>query len=173
MDFPMLNPRRARAGQAAPPKAGLGVVKASERVKAARAGITRRAGQMRMAWRFVLVAILVSLASIVWLSQTSTIVSYGYEIEKLEKQKVTLNRQSEQLQSQVAQYENLKRVEEEARAKLGMIPSKNSVYVKVPTSHDQSTGPVVGKSNLAPVNDWWRELTEMLPRPFRVNDQTR
>ncbi len=141
--------------------------KAQDRLRAAKANLTMRASRMRMAWRFMLVAVLVSLASIVWLSQTSTIVSYGYNIERLEKQKIELDRQASQLQVQIAQYENPKRVDEEARSKLGMVPAKNSVYVKVPAGQTEVAPETNSNSLLAPVNDWWRELTEMLPRPFR------
>lgn len=157
MEVPMRGSRRVSgAGQST-----------KEGVDAARKRLVAKAGQVRLAWRFILVTVLICLASIVWLSQTSKIVSLGYDIERMEKQKAVLNRQAEQLQSQVAQYENLKRVEEEARTKLGMIPAKNVVYLKIPANLlpiNHETNP---NNALAPVNDWWRELTEMLPRPFR------
>src|SRR5438105_6731655 len=124
MDVPMQKPRPTGITGTA------GIAKAQQRVREA----TINFGRVRLAWRFILVAMLICLASIVWLSQTSTIVSLGYDIEKLDKQEVLLNRQSEQLQSQVAEYENLARVEEEAKSKLGMIPAKNVVYVKVPAN---------------------------------------
>lgn len=146
----------------------IGITRTTERLRAiSRINLWQRARQIRLAWRFILVAMLVGLASIVWLSQTSTIVSYGYNIEKMDKQMTALNQQAEQLQSQVAFYENLARVEEEAKTKLGMIPAKTVIYLKIPSSPIAPATTGSKNSKLAPVNDWWRELTEMLPRPFR------
>ncbi len=135
----------------------------SERLKAARASLTMRASRIRLAWRLILVAGLICLAAIVWLSQTSYLVGLGYDIEKMEKKKVTLERQSTQLQAQIAQYEDLKRVEDEARTKLGMIPAKKVVYVKVPANQAER-GPEPINSTSAQGNDWWRDLLEMLPQ---------
>lgn len=146
----------------------IGITRTTERLRAiSRINLLQRARQIRLAWRFILIAMLVCLASIVWLSQTSTIVSYGYNIEKMDKQMTALNQQAEQLQSQVAFYENLARVEEEAKTKLGMIPAKTVIYLKIPSSPLAPATTDKKNSKLAPVNDWWRELTEMLPRPFR------
>jgi cell division protein FtsL len=142
------------------------VGRAQDRLRAARTRLTMQASRIRLAWRFMLIAILVCLGSIIWLSQTSAIVSLGYETENLEKQKVVLDRQATQLQAQVAQYEDLQRVQEEA-TKMGMVTPKSKVYVTVTGSVSQPAPETSSNSQLAPVNDWWRELTEMLPRPFR------
>jgi cell division protein FtsL len=126
-----------------------------------------RASRIRLAWRFILVAILISLAAIIWLSQTSTLVSLGYETENLDKQEVLLDRQATQLQAQIAQYEDLNRIEDEAKTKLNMVPAQKKVYVKVPANQIEESAATSSNSKLAPVNDWWRELLEMLPRPFK------
>lgn len=126
-----------------------------------------RASRIRLAWRFILIAILVSLAAIIWLSQTSTLVSLGYETENLDKQEVLLDRQATQLQAQISQYEDLNRIEDEAKTKLGMVPAQKKVYVKVPANQLEESPQTSSNSKLAPVNDWWRELLEMLPRPFK------
>ncbi len=178
MDRPMREPRQRGRGHGT----GTGntvnhnVSKAQDRFKAARATLTMRAGRVRLASRFILMAILACLASIVWLSQTSTIVSLGYQINDVDKQMTQLNRQAEQLKSQIAQFENLKRIEEEARGKLGMVPVKNVVYIKVPVinadkarvaaDYTEPDAHSAASPNplLVPVNDWWRELAEMLPR---------
>jgi len=141
--------------------------KAQGRLQAARNRLTMKASRIRLAWRFILIAILISLGAIIWLSQTSTLVSLGYETENLDKQEVLLDRQATQLQAQIAQYEDLNRVENEAKTKLGMVPAKNKVYVKIPANQVEDTPETSSNSLLAPVNDWWRELVEMLPRPFK------
>jgi cell division protein FtsL len=131
-----------------------------------RNGLAERVRQLRLASRVILVGLLLSFAGIIWLNQTSTIVSIGYDMQNIDKKIITLNRQAEILQSQVAEFENLKRVEEEAKNKLGMVTATKFVYVKVPQTEAPSDN---GAANpkLYPVNDWWRELTEMLPRPWQ------
>ncbi len=168
MELPMRERRRG-SGK----KSALDTSESSSRVQAAANRLTVRVGGIRLAWRFILVAVLVALASIIWLSQTSTLVSMGYEIENMQKQKVVLNRQAELLQSQIAQYENPRRIEDEARSKLGMVPAKNSVYVKVPPAQAQAAQETQTNPDLTgPVTVWWRELVEMLPRSFRAGPNT-
>jgi hypothetical protein len=118
-----------------------------------------------------LVGLLISCGGLLWLNQTSTIVSLGYEMQNIDKSVIQLNRQAEILQSQVASFENLKRVEEEAKSKLGMVQATKFIYVKVPQTEASSEQ---GQANpkLYPVNDWWRELTEMLPRPWQNSAPT-
>jgi cell division protein FtsB len=125
--------------------------------------VQEQLGRLQMPWRFTLVTLLVSLAAIIWLSQTSTLVSLGYRIGDMEREMIVLNRDAEQLRSQIAQYENPVRVEEIARTKLGMVQATKVVYVKVPA------GPVRDARNstdarLYPINAWWRELRESLPQ---------
>lgn len=131
-----------------------------------RSGLAARVKRVRLASRVVLVGLLISCAGILWLNQTSTIVALGYEMQTIDKTTLQLNRQAEIMQSQVAAFENLKRIEEEARGKLGMVPATKSVYLKVqPTEGSGERGR--NNPKLYPVNDWWRELTEMLPRPWQ------
>lgn len=126
-------------------------------------GIINRLGRIQMAWRFILVSLLVFLASIIWLSQTSTLVSLGYEINRIDKKVQTLDREAEQLQAEIAQYETLSRIEDEAKTKLGMQKAKNIVYVKVPAAVSQAQTNSAPTSSVAG-NFWWRELLEMLPK---------
>ena len=128
--------------------------------------LTERVQRVRLASRVILVGLLISCAGLLWLSQTSTLVSLGYEMQTIDKNVVLLNRQAEMLQSQVAAFENLKRVEEEAKSKLGMVQATKFIYVKVP---QVEAPPEQGLANpkLYPVNAWWRELTEMLPQPWQ------
>ncbi|HEX2912781.1 MAG TPA: septum formation initiator family protein [Chloroflexia bacterium] len=162
MEVPIQKTRRTGSSGPTTPLSG-GVAKAQDRLRAARANLTMRASRVRLAWRLILLALLFALAAIVWLSQTSTIVKLGFDIENFERQKVVLDRQAEELKSQIAQYESLQRVEEEARTKLGMIPAKTTIFVKVPgyTAQPEQSGS--STSTAIAGNDWWRELSKMLP----------
>ena len=157
MDFPMPRPRRNELN-------GAGVTRTAGRVKTAGKSLSARTGRLRLAWRFILVTVLVCLAALIWLNQTSTLVSLGYNIEKMNKQEIQLGRQAEELQSQVARYENLQQIENEARTKLGMIPSKQVVYVKVPAGQTTTDQTKTSSGELSPVTDWWRDLSGLLPR---------
>lgn len=126
-------------------------------------GLINRLARIQLAWRFILVALLFFLASIIWLSQTSTLVSLSYEINRLDKKAQTLNREAEQLQAEIAQYETLARIEDEAKTKLGMVQAKNIVYVKVPAAIGQAQAKIE-LDKLTSSNYWWRELSEMLPK---------
>ncbi len=158
MDVPMQEPRGIRAG-----RIGRASSMAGTRLREKLMG---RVQKVRLASRVILVGLLVSFAGLLWLNQMSTIVSLGYDMQTIDKKVVELNRKAELLQSQVATYENLKRIEDEAKGRLGMIPANKYVYVKIPVIADQNER---GRDNpkLYPVNDWWRDLTEMLPRPWQ------
>ncbi len=148
-----------------------GIIKTSIRVRGARAKKTPKTGQVRLFSRFLLVTLLICLGSIVWLSQTSTLVSLGYDITRMEKQKVNLDIAAQRLQSQIAEYESLTRVEDEAKSKLGMVPAKNSVYVNIPASKPESTAASTNP-NLAPTTDWWKDLAGLLPQQTKSTTTT-
>lgn len=148
-----------------------GIIKTSIRVRGTRANKAPRTGQVRFFSRFILVTLLICLGSIVWLSQTSTLVSLGYDVTRMEKQKADLDIASQRLQSQIAGYESLSRIEDEAKSKLGMVPAKNSVYVNIPASQPEST-PASTNPNLAPTTDWWQDLAGLLPQQTKSTTTT-
>lgn len=162
MEMPVKEPRRARSNALVE-----SIVKTSDRVRGIRPTKAPKTGQLRLASRFILVTLLVCLGSIVWLSQTSTLVSLGYGIARMEKQKAELNIDAQRMQSQIAQYESLQRVADEAKSKLGMVPASNSVYVNIPAGQSESTPAASTNPYLAPDTAWWQELTGMLPQPTK------
>ena len=166
MEMSVKEPRRAKSTALVD-----GVIKTSLRVRNARAKKTPKAGQARFFSRFILVTLLICLGSIVWLSQTSTLVSLGYDVTRMEKQKADLDTAAQRLQSQIAEYESLSRIEDEAKSKLGMVPAKNSIYVNIPASQPEST-PASTNPNLAPTTDWWQDLAGMLPPQTKSSDAT-
>jgi cell division protein FtsL len=142
-----------------------GLSDVQEKVKNARAALSARVGKMRLAWRIILVVALISLAAIIWLSQTSTIVSIGYSMEKLDKEATVLDRQAEELNSQIAALEHPRRIEKEAREKLGMKEATKFVYVNVSATAEDNS-PTSSNPKLLAVSDWWRELVKILPKPW-------
>lgn len=163
MDFPMREPNPLSIGSAT----------LNEKTQAAKQQLRAQLQKVRLAWRIVLVATLVTLAGIVWLSQTSTVVELGYQIDNIQKQEATLNQQAQQLQAQIATYENPTKIEQLAKSKLGMVypDAQHVVYVKVPSSYNQpdDTSQIQQDSNpdLSQVNKWWRQLTNSLPQPWQ------
>ena len=143
-----------------------GLVKTSDRVRGTRTNSNKppKTGQVRFFSRFILVTVLICLGSIVWLSQTSTLVSLGYDIARMEKQKAELDSDAQRLQSQIADYESLSRIEDEAKSKLGMVPASKTVYIEVPANSPDATPAAPANPNLAPTTDWWKDLVEMLPQ---------
>ncbi len=137
--------------------------KAGRRMRDKLGGRVRR---VHLVSRVVLLGLMVSFAGILWLNQISNMVSLGYEMETMDKKIILLNRQAEELQSQIASFENLHRIEDEAKGRLGMVPATKFIYLKVPASNET---PENGRPNtkLYPVSAWWRELTEMLPKPWQ------
>ena len=143
-----------------------GLVKTSDRVRGSRSNSNKipKTGQVRFFSRFLLVTLLICLGSIVWLSQTSTLVSLGYDIARMDKQKTELDIAAQRLQSQIADYESLSRIEDEAKSKLGMVPASKTVYVQIPANPPDSTPSASTNPNLAPTTEWWKDLVEMLPQ---------
>ena len=163
MDFPMREPGTLTIGGAT----------LNEKAQSARQQLKAQLSRVRLAWRVMLVAALITLAGIIWLSQTSTVVSYGYKIDKIHKQEEVLNRQAQIMEAQIATYESPAKVEQVAREKLGMVypdPIKHPpVFVKV----QPVVGDMASNSNtdtnpqLAQVSNWWRQLTQVLPQPWQ------
>jgi cell division protein FtsB len=139
----------------------------AKRVKQARNVILARARNMRLAWRLVLLGVLISAAALLWLSQTSAIVTLGYEIEKIEKTEQELNRQAEYLNTEIGKLTNLRQIEKAAREKLGMTEATRYVYLEIPSSGPSAVDGTNTNPRLYQVSDWWRIISQMLPSPWR------
>lgn len=161
MAMQVKDPRRGRPGALVE-----GLVKSPDRVrgKMSLSPRTPKTGQVRFFSRFLLVTVLICLGSIVWLSQTSTLVSLGYDIARMEKQKAELDTAAQRLQSQIADYESLSRIEDEAKSKLGMVPASKTIYIEMPPNQTETSPSAGANPNLAPTTDWWKDLVEILPQ---------
>ena len=161
MDLPMREPGTLSIGGAT----------FNEKTQAARQQIKAQLRRIRLAWRLVLVALLLTLAGIIWLGQTSAVVSLGYQIDNIHKQEVVLDRQAQVIEAQIATYESPAKIEQEAKTRLGMIypDAKHIKYLHIPASSGQAGSDQAADTNpqLAQVSDWWRQLTGALPYPWQ------
>jgi cell division protein FtsL len=76
--------------------------------------------------------------SLLYLTQTSSVATLGYDIQNLENEQKTWQSKNDQLRLQIAQLESLNRIEKDAAAKLGMGAPKQVVWV-APTATPNQT----------------------------------
>lgn len=74
---------------------------------------------------------LVSMTSMLYLTQASSVAATGYDISALEERRAVLRRDQEQLLVQVARLQALGQVESQATGKLGMVPASQPEYLRV------------------------------------------
>ncbi len=140
---------------------------AAQRVNLAGRRLLKRAGQIRLAWRLIIFGMIACAMAIIWLSQTSTMVSLGYQMDEIDQQEALLNRQAEAINTEIGQLTNLHRIDQEARDKLGMIEATKFVYVNIPASQESAVDGDNANPHLYQVSDWWRIVSQMLPYPWR------
>jgi|GEM_PF-1974224 len=163
MQIPMREPGRIPVGAGL---AGVGPG-AARRVKEARIKLVTRARQVRMAWRLILIGVLICSAAIIWLHQTSQIVSLGYENENITAKEALLDRQAEAINTEIGKLTNLRQIDEAARKKLGMTEATKFIYVEIPASSSSAVNGDSINPRLYQVTDWWRIVSQMLPSPWR------
>jgi cell division protein FtsL len=126
----------------------------------------------RAAWVFELgpatlvlaTIVLVSLTSLLYLTQASRVAATGYDIVSLEEQRLRLERQQQLLQIKAAQLQALHRVEAEAIAKLQMVPAPPPDYVNVgdpPVDVEGAVERAVAAAEHQP-DTWWDRLAQAL-----------
>ncbi len=82
-----------------------------------------------------LASVLIGIASLFYLTQTSDVATTGYSIQELQAEENNWKLRNEQLSLQLAQARSLATVEEQATKRLLMVPAKNVVYLQ-PQSGD-------------------------------------
>lgn len=114
-------------------------------------------------------AILV-LASLWQVLQTSDATTTGFEIQRLERQRDTLQAQVHSLEAEVAELSSLSRIDREARDRLGLVPPARTVYLKVDQPVPERQGiptryqpaPVEDAALAPPPESWWRGMLRAL-----------
>jgi cell division protein FtsL len=120
--------------------------------------------------RSVLIAAGLALAAAALLQvvQTSNVTTAGYQIQRLDQERLQWQASVHQLEAEVASLASVDRIEQEARGRLGMVPAESRLYLKTnvpvpshqllptrfspPEAPEQRTG-----------EPWWRDLLELLP----------
>lgn len=74
--------------------------------------------------------LLISVTSLLYLTQASRVAATGYDISSAEEQRARLERENQQLLMHVAALQSLQRIESEATTKQGMVPGPPSDYVR-------------------------------------------
>jgi cell division protein FtsB len=161
MQIPMREPGSLPLGS------GLVGPETAKKVRAARQKIIFRAQKIRLAWRLVLVGVLICSAAILWLSQTSTIVELGYKMEQIDKNEVKLNRTAELLNTEIGKLTNLRQIDKVARETLKMTEATKKIYLDIPVSSESARDGDNPNPRLYQVNDWWRIVSQMLPDKWK------
>ena len=80
----------------------------------------------------VALGVLVLLAALLYVWQHTYVVRLGYEIERLREHQADLVQENKELRLEMGQLRSLKRVEEIARNRLGMVTPKSGQVVLIP-----------------------------------------
>ncbi|MBI3970991.1 MAG: cell division protein FtsL [Chloroflexi bacterium] len=75
--------------------------------------------------------VLISVTSMLYLTQASRVAATGYDISRAEDRRARLERRQQVLLADIAKHQSLKRIEAEATAKLGMAPAPPPQYLRV------------------------------------------
>jgi len=75
--------------------------------------------------------VLVSVTSLLYLTQASRVAATGYDISSAEERRAKLERDEQLLLMQEARLQSLQRIEREATAKQGMVPAPPPDFIRV------------------------------------------
>lgn len=89
-------------------------------------------GSLGTVGRFALLALVLGLAALLPVIQSSSVTSTGYRVRQLERQNALQEARVAALEAEVAQLSSRDRVERRAR-ELGMVPAQDPVYIQVDT----------------------------------------
>ena len=98
------------------------------KLRRARAAFIFDLGPVTLVFATILV---VSVTSLLYLTQASRVAATGYDISSAEDRKAQLLRDQQKLRAQIAEQQALSRVENEAAGRLGMVPAPPPDYVRV------------------------------------------
>ncbi len=93
---------------------------------------TPRPRRLNNAMMFVLIVLTVSIVGLLYLIQTSHVASLGYEVSRLERQRMDAALENQRLTYEIAKRQSLPTVEKMARDQLQMQPMDEHVYLTVP-----------------------------------------
>ncbi len=110
----------------------------------------------------------VALLGLLQVMQTSDATSTGYNIRRLEQDRLDWSAQVHSLEAEVATLASLDRVEREARDRLGLVPAEKVIYLEAGVAPPKqqlvprrffTSDPGAGDSGTS----WWQALLKLLP----------
>jgi cell division protein FtsL len=106
-------------------------------------------------------AVLLVLISLLLLVETGSVTTWGYEVQRLEREKQLWQQRNSQLEAEIAALRSLERVEAEARSRLGMREAETVLFLELgappPRPVAQTPGPAVPTAEIRGV---WERLVE-------------
>lgn len=91
--------------------------------------------RLNNAWLFTLVAVAITTVGLLYLVQTSHVASLGYEVSRLERERLDKSLENQKLTYDIARQQSLPAIEQIAREELGMEPVEQTgtrLYITVP-----------------------------------------
>ncbi len=134
----------------------------------ARAGWVFELGPVTLVFATI---VLISLTSLLYLTQASRIAATGYDISAAEERRARLEREQQRLAIQEARLQALHRVETEATSRLQMVPAPPPDYVhprRPPADVDGALEQALAAAEHRPPG-WWERLA-LAFRPVRRAD---
>lgn len=118
-----------------------------------------------------LVAVLIGIASLFHLVQTSEVTFTGYNIQELQVEESNWKLRNEQLALEVARAKSLAVIETEAARRLGMVPAKEAVYLQPPKEVLASRTSPVSRGEARSVPELEKPASPEAKDPIRLVQQ--
>jgi cell division protein FtsB len=115
--------------------------------------------------------VVVGLAGLLPLLESSQATSTGYSIRQLERQRNDWEARSHELEAEIASLVSLDRIEREARERLHMEVPEHTVYITVDVASPASQPvpdrflPPKEQESVEENQSWWQSLLDLLPFP--------
>lgn len=94
--------------------------------------MSARPRRLNNALMFVLIVLTVSVVGLLYLIQTSHVARLGYDVSRLERERMEVALENQRLTYELARLQSLPAVEQMARDQLEMQPVDEHVYLTVP-----------------------------------------
>lgn len=105
---------------------------------------------------------IVSLASLILIAQMGVQATASYEVQQLEQKKTAWEARNHQLEAEIAALRALDLIEAQAKARLGMVPAKEHLFVRLSPAEPDIAGQRESAPLPTPSLPWWQELLRSL-----------
>ncbi len=111
-------------------------------------------------------AAIIGMTSLLLLVQISGVASMAYEVQRLEDSRVSWQEANYRAETEIARLQSLGRIEEEATARLKMVPAKESIPILLANPIQVRTPPVEPARSASPkggrAEPWWQGLADLV-----------